>query len=197
MKNENNTKTTVPPDSNTTSKDKLSASEKLDVPINEYYQLILNEYNIERDRKQSIETRSEIILSLIATFFAFVLEKIKMSEILRLINQPLTFTLLLIIISGIVFYIAFFTSILFSLLSIKIKTYAFYNVSKITTATLMAPRVPAMGQIILDFVEAIQNNRNINDKKAKYFNWAVISLVICIASLCIYINLTQGGMIKK
>ena len=57
----------------------------------------------------------------------------------------------------------------------------------------MAPRVPAMGQIILDFVEAIQNNRNINDKKAKYFNWAVISLVICIASLCIYINLTQGG----
>ena len=50
-----------------------------------------------------------------------------------------------------------------------------------------------MGQIILDFVEAIQNNRNINDKKAKYFNWAVISLVICIASLCIYINLTQGG----
>lgn len=194
MKNENNTKTTVPPDSNTTSKDKLSASEKLDVPINEYYQLILNEYNIERDRKQSIETRSGIILSLIATFFAFVLEKIKMSEILRLINQPLTFTLLLIIISGIVFYIAFFTSILFSLLSIKIKTYAFYNVSKITTATLMAPRVPAMGQIILDFVEAIQNNRNINDKKAKYFNWAVISLVICIASLCIYINLTQGGI---
>ena len=74
MKNENNTKTTVPPDSNTTSKDKLSASEKLDVPINEYYQLILNEYNIERDRKQSIETRSEIILSLIATFLPLYLK---------------------------------------------------------------------------------------------------------------------------
>lgn len=181
MKNENKKQSN--------SNELLSDSAKLDVPINEYYQLILNEYNIERDRKQSIETRSGIILSLIATFFAFVLEKIKLSEIFELAKQPLTFSLLLLIISGLVFYVAFLASILFSLLSIKIKTYAFYNVAQITTAKLMAKRVPAMGQIILDFVEAIQNNRIINDKKAKYFNWAVISLVICIISLCSYINL--------
>lgn len=168
-------------------------SSKLDIPINEYYQLILNEYNNERDRKQSIETRSGLILTLIATFFAFVLEKIKFSGILSLVNQPLTFCLLITIISGFVFYVAFFTSILFSLLSLKIKTYAFYNITKINTATLMAQRIPAMGQIILDFVETIQNNRKVNDRKAIYFNRAVISLVICIISLCIYINLVKGG----
>lgn len=39
-----------------TEKNAVIDSEKLDIPINEYYQLILNEYNNERDRKQSIET---------------------------------------------------------------------------------------------------------------------------------------------
>lgn len=170
-----------------------TTSEKLDVPINEYYQLILNEYNNERDRKQSIETRSGIILTLIAAFFAFVLEKVKLLSFFSLFNQPLTFKILVIIISGLFFYIAFFIAILFSLFSIKTKTYAFYDVSKITSATLMSSKIPTLGQIILDFVEAIKNNRKVNDKKAKYFNLAVISLVVCIACLCIYVNLIEGG----
>lgn len=59
-----------------TEKNAVIDSEKLDIPINEYYQLILNEYNNERDRKQSIETRSGIILTLIAAFFTFVLKEI-------------------------------------------------------------------------------------------------------------------------
>lgn len=50
-------------------------SEKLDIPINEYYHLILNEYNNERDRKQSIETRSGIILTLIAAFFCICIKR--------------------------------------------------------------------------------------------------------------------------
>ena len=170
-----------------------TTSEKLDVPINEYYQLILNEYNNERDRKQSIETRSGIILTLIVAFFAFVFEKVKLLSFFSLFNQPLTFKILVIIISGLFFYIAFFIAILFSLFSIKTKTYAFYDVSKITSATLMSSKIPTLGQIILDFVEAIKNNRKVNDKKAKYFNLAVISLVVCIACLCIYVNLIEGG----
>ena len=163
-------------------------SEKLDVPINESYQLILNEYNNERDRKQSIETRSGIILTLIATFFAFVLEKIRFSDIIFLFDKPLSFILLIKIIAGLVFFIAFFAAVFFSLLSIKTKKYAFYDVNTITTVKLMSKRIPTFGQIILDFVEATSKNRNENNKKAKYFNFAVICLVVCIICLCIYIN---------
>ncbi|MBR5402175.1 MAG: hypothetical protein IK102_10240 [Treponema sp.] len=164
-------------------------SEKLDVPINEYYQLILNEYNNERDRKQSIETRSGIILTLIAAFFVFVLEKISLSEIFLLFEEPLNFILLIKILSGLFFFIAFFAAMFFSFLSIKTNKYAFYDVNKITTAKLMSKRIPTFGQIILDFVEATSKNRIENNKKARYFNLGVISLVVCIVCLCIYINI--------
>ena len=173
-----------------TEKNAVIDSEKLDIPINEYYQLILNEYNNERDRKQSIETRSGIILTLIAAFFAFVLKEICLSELICLFDNPLTFKILITILSGLSFYVAFLASIIFSLLSIKTNRYAFYDVSKITTAKLMSKRIPTFGQIILDFVEATSKNRMENNKKAKFFNFAIISLVVCIFCVCIYINLS-------
>ena len=53
----------------------------------------------------------------------------------------------------------------------------------------MSKRIPTFGQIILDFVEATNKNRMENNKKAKFFNFAIISLVVCIFCVCIYINL--------
>lgn len=167
-------------------------SVKLDVPINEYYELVLHEYNNERGRKQSIESRSGILLSLETAFFAIIFDKKILSNIFSLFSQPLTFISLIEILTGLAFYVFFFISILFSLLSLKIKSYAFYNVSRITTAALMAKRVPAVGQIILDIVEAIGINRQENEKKAKYFNNSIICIVICIACLFIYKTITGG-----
>lgn len=70
-------------------------SQKLDVPINEYYQLVQTEYNCERDRKQSIETRSGIILTVSMAFFAFVIDKVDLKLIFEKFNEPLTFFYLL------------------------------------------------------------------------------------------------------
>ena len=92
-----------------TEKNAVIDSEKLDIPINEYYQLILNEYNNERGRKQSIETRSGIILTLIAAFFAFVLKEICLSDFICLFDNPLTFKILITILSGFNFLRCFFS----------------------------------------------------------------------------------------
>ena len=178
-------------------KDKTSEvmnSQKLDVPINEFYTLIINEYNSERDRKQSVESRSGIILSVSMAFFALVLDKVKVSEILSNFDTPLTFNLLLKMSTGLIIYIAYFLSVVFSILTLKSKIYAFYNVSNITTARLMSDRISTFGQLILDYVEIIKTNRNVNDKKIKHFNCAVLCLVICVVCLCIYMNFETGGI---
>ena len=164
-------------------------SQKLDVPINEFYQLVQNEYNCERDRKQSIETRSGIILTVSMAFFAFVIEKVDLKFIFAKLNEPLTGFLFIEILAGLLTYISYFLSVLFSIWSLKSKIYAFYNVSNITTATLLSPRIPTFGQIILDYVDIIKTNREVNNKKVKNFNWSILCLVICIICLCIYINL--------
>jgi hypothetical protein len=62
-------------------------------------------------------------------------------------------------------------------------------VNTITTEKILGPKIPTLGQIILDFVEAIEKNRNKNNIKAKFFDFAMISIVICIICLCIYSNL--------
>lgn len=176
-------------DTKTVEKTIILDSEKLDVPINEYYQLILNEYNNERNRKQSIETRSSIVLTLIAALFAFAFDKMKFSNVFILFDKPLTFLMLIKILSALFFFIAFFAAILFSLLSVKTRQYEFYAVNTITTEKILGPKIPTLGQIILDFVEAIEKNRNKNNIKAKFFDFAMISIVICIICLCIYSNL--------
>ncbi len=164
-------------------------SQKLDVPINEYYQLVQTEYNCERDRKQSIETRSGIILTVSMAFFAFVIDKVDLKLIFEKFNEPLTFFLFVKILSGLLTYISYFLSVLFSMWSLKSKIYAFYNVGNITTATLLSSRIPTFGQIILDYVDIIKTNRDVNNKKLQHFNWSILCLVVCIICLCIYMNL--------
>lgn len=167
-------------------------SAKLNVPIDEYYNLVLHEYDNERGRKQSIETRSGILLSLETAFFAIIFDENISLDIFSLSFQPLSFISLIEILTGLAFYVFFFISILFSFFSLKIRNYAFYNVSQITTDTLLSKRVPAVGQIILDIAEAIDKNRQENNKKAKYFNNSIICIVICIACLFIYKTIIGG-----
>lgn len=167
-------------------------SQKLDVPINEFYQLIQNEYACERERKQSIETRSGIILTVSMALFVFVIEKVSLKEIFSSFEDTLTFSLLIKILSGLSTYISYFLSVIFSILSLKSKTYAFYNVGNITTARLLSDRISTFGQLILDFVEIIKTNRATNNKKVKSFNWSILWLVICIICFCIYININRS-----
>jgi len=169
--------------------------EKPDIPpINEYYQLVLNEYNNERDRKNSIETRSGVVLVFIAAFYVFALENCKLVDIFNLFDISLTFILLCKIVTVLGFHIAFFISVFFSWYSIKTRIYPFYDMS-----TLQYP-CPKLEQIIIDFVGKpqeqkkgiIQQHRDVNSKKAKCFDKAMIFLFICIICLCIYTNLKGG-----
>lgn len=168
---------------------RITDSQKLDVPIDEFYQLVQNEYNSERDRKQSIETRSGIILTVSMAFFAFVIDKVDLKLVFSRFNEPLTFFLFIKILIGILTYISYFLSVFFSIWSLKTKTYAFYNIGNITTATLLSPRIPSYGQLILDIVDIVKTNREVNNKKIKHFNRSILCLVICIICLCIYMNL--------
>lgn len=162
-------------------------SQRLDVPINEFYTLVLNEYNCERDRKQSIETRSGIIVTISMAFFAIVLRKINLFEVISLFKEPLSFNLLVEILAGLFVYVSYFLSMFFSMLSLKSNIYAFYSISAINTAILMSDRISNLGQLILDYVEIIKTNRKVNDKKVYYFNKAILFLVICIVCICLYI----------
>lgn len=154
-----------------------------------YFELVYNEYNHERNRKQSLESRSGIILSVIAAIIAIVFDKIKIVDIFPLFTSPITFLILLKIVTAFGIYIGLVCSVSFSLKTIFIQKYANYDVLTITPITLGNHKNKEMGNIILTYCRIIAEHRVLNEKKASSLSQSIIGLAICIISICLYINL--------
>lgn len=65
-----------------------------DTAINEYFSVVTSEYQIERSKKQSFETRSGLLITLLSAICIFYFQSIKLTDIIALCNKPLTFLLL-------------------------------------------------------------------------------------------------------
>lgn len=154
-----------------------------------YFELIKNEYNNERNRKQSLETKSGIMITVIITMATVIFNKIKFKDIFVLFSLPLTFYLLIKIIIGLLIYLSFFLCIFFLFKTLYTASYATFNVDNISSQTLGNLENIALGNIIIDYKNIIVENRNINDKKAKAFECAITFMIICSISVCIFINI--------
>lgn len=154
-----------------------------------YFELVYNEYNHERNKKQGLESRSGIILSVIAAIIAIVFDKIKIADIFSMFSVPLTFIILLKIITGLGIYIGLGCSVFFSLKTIFTKKYATYDVSAINSVALGNQKNKEMGNIIMTYCKIINEHRVLNEKKANSLSLSIVGLAICIISICLYINL--------
>ena len=56
------------------------------MPILEYLEVVKSEYNNERQKKCSFESRAGISIAFTGTLCAFLLDEIKISDIIRIIN---------------------------------------------------------------------------------------------------------------
>lgn len=55
-----------------------------DTCILDYFEIVKLEYQIEREKRQNFESRANIVITILIALFVFVFEKIKISEILKL-----------------------------------------------------------------------------------------------------------------
>ncbi len=59
--------------------------------LESYFELVQNEYRYERDRKQGLETRSGIVLTIVAAMVAIIFDKIPFKDIFSLMMPQLNF----------------------------------------------------------------------------------------------------------
>lgn len=150
----------------------------------EYLELVQSEYSIERGKKESFENRAGIIMALIGALLVFILDKLPVTDVIKLCKDPLTFVVLIKIILGFSAYITLIVALLFSFLTITTSKQENYPIDSINLSHLAETRRNALARITLKYKDIIVDHRKHNEKRAHKFT---TSLVLSIISICCFI----------
>lgn len=159
-----------------------------DTVINEYLNIVRGEYEIERNKKQSFENRAGLILALVGAMCIFVFEQINLKTIFLLTGEPLTFVLLLRIISGVGVYVGFALTFVNVVRTINVKQYENFEVKSIDEELLGQPRAVALVQIIFTYRDIVTQHRTMNEKKAKTLRYSLYGIVVTLVAVVVYIT---------
>ncbi len=159
------------------------------IAINDYLEVIKKEYDNERGKKQSFETRAGFIITIVSAIYAFIMDKVKFSDIQNIIDKPLYFIGVIKIIIFIFIYLSFCYTIYASIMVIYTKEHKNFNIENITGNLLASNRLEGIVEIIRIYKEIIKDHRLKNDIRAKYLNSAFLGIAINLVLISLYINI--------
>lgn len=157
--------------------------------IPEYLEVVKSEYQIERNKKQSFETRSGLLLTLLGAMSIFYFQSVKLTDIIHLFSQPLTFMLLMKILAGCCMYGAFVFSYIAILKTISARRHDNFETNGINEKLLLEDRLNALTRIIFTYREIIAQHRLSNEKRAKWYISSLKSTLVLLLSTIIYTSL--------
>ena len=160
-----------------------------DTAIVEYLEIVRSEYENERNKKQSFENRAGFIMALLGAICIFLFEKVKLQEIIPLMEESLTFLKLSKIISGLEVYVCFAFTIIMLILTIIVKEHDNFEVKNIDESLLVEKRLTALCKLILTYKSIIIQHRELNEKRAVAFRRSLYGICITLVSIIIYISL--------
>lgn len=158
--------------------------------ILEYFDIVKNEYAIEREKKQSFENRAGLLMALLGVLCIFLFEKIQLQDVFSSMTTPLTFVQFIKIFSGLSVYIFFILTLIMIIFTIIVKPHYNFDVKNIDEFKLGEPRISALSKIILLYRRIIIQHRDLNEKRAKTFRRSLYSIGVTIISIIFYISLT-------
>lgn len=164
-------------------------TEASDTAIAEYFDLVKCEYEIERAKKQSFENRAGLILALLGAVCIFLLEQIKIGEVLGLITATINFLILIKIVSGICAYIGFIYTIAMTIRTIAVQKHDNFEVKSINEDLLTEQRIGALCRIIFTYRDVIVQHRQKNEERAIAFQKSLIGVSIMLISILVYISI--------
>ena len=157
--------------------------------LSEYFEVVKNEYEIERNKKVSFENRAGIFLALIGTIGVFLFDKVQIKEIIPLFSVPLTFGVLMKIISCFLVYLSLAFTMLYLIKTITVKQHNNFEVRSIDEVLLAEKRINALARIIFTYRDIIGQHRQVNEDRAKTFRLSLYGLVVMLIATVIYISL--------
>jgi hypothetical protein len=158
-----------------------------ETPIIEYLEIVKDEYEIERNKKQSFENRAGLILALVGAICIFVFEKVKLNDVISLMSKNLTFFIFLKIVSGVSVYVGFAITMIMILRTITVQKQDNFEVKSIDESLITENRTIALCRVIFTYRDIIIQHRTLNEKRAKSFRWCLYGLSLTLVSTIIYL----------
>ena len=157
--------------------------------ISEYFEVVKNEYEIERNKKLSFENRAGIFLALIGTIGVFLFDKVEIKTIIPLFSVPLTFVVFLKIISCFLVYLSLAYTMLYLIKTITVKQHSNFEVKNIDEVLLAENRINALARIIFTYRDIICQHRQVNEERARTFKNSLYGVVVMLIATVMYISL--------
>lgn len=157
--------------------------------LSEYFEVVKNEYEIERNKKVSFENRAGIFFALIGTVSVFLFDRVHIKEIISLFSIPLTFGILLKIMFGFLVYLSLAFTMLYLIKTITVKQHDNFEVRNIDEVLLAENRINALTRIIFTYRDIILQHRQVNEDRAKTFKLSLYGVITMLISAVIYISL--------
>lgn len=151
--------------------------------IQEYYDLIMEEYSVERDKKNSFDSRAGIILGFLGIIVIYIFDGIKINELFNNLGDPIQLQPTLKILVVLVTIISFFVSLYYSIRVLNVEAYTGYKVSNITKDKLKNNSgIYTKALFVMEYKEVVMSYRANNLIKAKYLYKSIFSIAILIIS---------------
>lgn len=152
--------------------------------------IVKQEYQIERGKRQSFESRANIVITILTALLVFVFEKIKIIEVLKLMTTvPCSFLQILKIISGIGVYVGFVVALVYAIQTISIRKCENFNINAINESLLGTVRMEGTIILVKTYRGIIDAHRKINDKIANALRISYLCVCITMITIVLYINL--------
>lgn len=189
LENEDATASNTANNSDNTTSNVPKALDIDNMALTEYFEVVRNEYEMERNKKLSFESRAGIFFALIGTVSVFLFDKVQIKEIVTLFSVPLTFSIWLKITTGFLVYLSLAFTMLFLIKTITVKQHNNFEVKNIDEVLLAEKRIDALARIIFTYRDIICQHRQINEDRAKTFKLSLYGVIIMLVSAIMYISL--------
>lgn len=158
--------------------------------IKEYLEIMKEEYQIERSKRQSFESRAGIIITILTALCVFVFNKIRIKDIIMLMGKnQCSFLELIQIVTGITSYAGFIIALFYVLKTINVRNYKNFNVVAVNEGLMGKPVIEGCIKLVKTYKEIIIDHREENEKKAQYLKRAYTSIFVTIVSIIVYVNI--------
>lgn len=161
--------------------DETSALDCLDV--------MKQEYERERSKRQSFETRAGLIITILAALCIFIFDRVNISDIIHLMTVPCSFLIFARILSGGTIYISFILSLYFVVKTVKVKEYCDLDVLAINEYFMGRPRIQGVIELTNAYRKITAQHRSVNNINAQSLQRSIFWVSIAILAIIIYINL--------
>lgn len=160
-----------------------------DTSLLDSLEVLKQEYQAERNKRQSFETRAGLIITVLAALCAFVFKQIKITGILALAQAPMTFFALLKILAGVFAYISFIGTLWCVFKTIRVRDTLVISTELFDSHFLGQPRLTGVWDLVDEYIKFVDQHREMNDNRATALQHSFYWICGTIVSVMIYINI--------